>query len=154
VTQVYILRPVPRKKMNFQQVALVALSFSSAKGGSIERSPLVGSVHQISIIPPLGLSRFVIEQDNQVPDSWYVRVVKGGHRRRLEPPHYFPAVTTVEGLQETLKKAWDFHRQTSPPAPFLTRFFDHTSRASSPTRTASPQHQQTGSSRQNSPRPV
>ena len=138
--------------MNFQQVALVALSFSSARGGTIERSPLEGSMHQISIIPPLGLSRVVIEQDNQIPDSWYVRVVKSGHRRRLEPPVYFPAVTTVEGLQDTLKNAWDFHRQTSPPAPFLSRFLEAPS--SLPRRSASPQRQQTGASRQNSPRPL
>ena len=122
--------------MNFQQVALVALSFSSARGGTIERSPLEGSMHQISIIPPLGLSRVVIEQDNQIPDSWYVRVVKGGHRRRLDPSVFFPAVSTVEGLQETLKKAWDFHRQTSPPAPFLTRFLEAPS--SSPRRSVLP----------------
>ena len=137
--------------MNFQQVALVALSFSSARGGTLERSPLQSSVHQISIVPPLGLSRVVIEQDNQLADSWYVRVVKGGHRRRLEPPVYFPAVTTVEGLQETLKRAWDFHRTTSPPAPFLTRFLEPPS--SSPRRSASPRRRQTGASRQNSPRP-
>jgi hypothetical protein len=105
--------------MNFQQVALVALSFSSARGGTIERS-----LHQITITPPLGMSRFVIEQDNQFPDSWYVRVVKGGHRRSLEPPHHFPSVFTVEDLQQSLKNAWDFHRQTSPPAPFLTRFLE------------------------------
>ena len=117
--------------MNFQQVALVALSFSSSKGGTIERS-----LHQITITPPLGMSRFVIEQDNQIPDSWYVRVVKGGHRRRLEPPVYFPAVTTVEDLQQSLKKAWDFHRQTSPPTPFLTRFLEAPS--SSPRRSVLP----------------
>lgn len=117
--------------MNFQQVALVALSFSSSKGGTIERS-----LHQITITPPLGMSRFVIEQDNQIPDSWYVRVVKGGHRRSLEPPHHFAPVSTVEGLQETLKKAWDFHRQTSPPAPFLTRFLEAPS--SSPRRSVLP----------------
>ena len=138
--------------MNFQQVALVALSFSSARGGTIERSPHPSSTHQIAIIPPLGLSRVVIEQDNQIPDSWYVRVVKGGRRRVFEPPVYFPAVSTQEGLQETLKKAWDFHRQTSPPAPFLSRFLEAPS--SSTRRSASPQRRQTGASRQNSPRPL
>jgi hypothetical protein len=95
----------------------------------------------------LGLSRVVIEQDNQIPDSWYVRVVKGGHRRVFEPPVYFPAVTTQEGLQDTLKQAWDFHRQTSPPAPFLTRFLETPS--SSPRRSASPRRQQMDASRRN-----
>ena len=127
--------------MNFQQVALVALSFSSSKGGTIERS-----LHRITITPPLGMSRFVIEQDNQIPDSWYVRVVKGGHRRSLEPPHHYPPVFTVEDLQQSLKKAWDFHRQTSPPIPFLTRFLDPPS--SSPPRSASPPRRRTGASRQ------
>ena len=138
--------------MNFQQVALIALSFSSSRGGTVDRSPLESSVHQIAIIPPLGLSRLVIEQDNQLVDSWYVRVVRNGHRRFLDPPVYFPAVTTVKELQETLKQAWDFQRQMNPPAPFLTRFLDPPS--NSPTRSASPQRQQKGASRQNSPRPL
>lgn len=127
--------------MNFQQVALAVLAFSSARGGTIEQR----SAQSIAIIPPVSLARVIVEQDAQDVDSWFVRVVKGG-RRTLQPPVYFPAVTSQEGLQDVLQKAWDFHRQTSPPAPFLTRFLEPPS--SSPARGASPPRRQTGASRQ------
>jgi MOSC domain-containing protein YiiM len=58
------------------------------------------------MIPPLGLSRVVIEQDNQSSGSWYVRVVEGGHITVVAPAVYLPAVSTEEGLQDTLRLAW------------------------------------------------
>jgi hypothetical protein len=103
--------------MNFQQVCLAVLAFSSARGGMIDQR----TAQSIAIVPPLGLARIIVEQQTVEDQSWQVRVVKGGHRM-LQPPVYFPAVTTQEGLQDALTKAWEFHRQTSPPAPFLTRF--------------------------------
>lgn len=120
--------------MNFQQVALAVLAFSSARGGTIEQR----TAQSIAVIPPTGFSRLIVERDNQDTDSWYVRVVKAG-RRTLQPPVYFPAVTTQEGLQDALQKAWEFHRQTSPPTPFISRFLEPpTSLPSSPPRSASP----------------
>ena len=132
--------------MNFQQVALTVLAFSSARGGTIERR----TAQQIAVVPPLGLARIIVERDNQDSDSWYVRLVKQG-RRSLQPPVYFPAVTTQEGLQDALARAWEFHRQTDPPAPFLTRFLEPPT--SSPPRSASPPRRRTGISRQTPPYP-
>ena len=132
--------------MNFQQVCLAVLAFSSARGGLIDQR----TAQSIAIVPPLGLARIIVEQQTVEDQSWQVRVVKGGHRM-LQPPVYFPAVTTQEGLQDALTKAWEFHRQTSPPAPFLTRFlFSPTSApprgashlSSSPPRGASHQRRQ------------
>lgn len=135
--------------MNFQQVALAVLAFSSARGGTIVRGPHPESQQHIAIVPPLGLAKIIVERDNQDSNAWYVRLVKQG-RRTLQPPVYFPAVTTQEGLQDALQKAWEFHRETSPPAPFLSRFLEPPSssparssgpsfqRASSPSRSASP----------------
>ncbi len=134
-------------RMNFQQVALTVLAFSSARGGTIERR----TAQQIAVVPPLGLARIIVERDNQDSDSWYVRLVKQG-RRSLQPPVYFPAVTTQEALQDALARAWEFHRQTDPPAPFLARFLERPT--SSPPRSASPPRRRTGISRQTPPRPV
>jgi hypothetical protein len=132
--------------MNFQQVCLAVLAFSSARGGMIDQR----TAQSIAIVPPLGLARIIVEQQTVEDQSWQVRVVKGGHRM-LQPPVYFPAVTTQEGLQDALTKAWEFHRQTSPPAPFLTRFLGPPTSApprgashlsSSPPRGASHQRRQ------------
>ena len=132
--------------MNFQQVCLAVLAFSSARGGLIDQR----TAQSIAIVPPLGLARIIVEQQTVEDQSWQVRVVKGGHRM-LQPPVYFPAVTTQEGLQDALTKAWEFHRQTSPPAPFLTRFLGPPTSApprgashlsSSPPRGASHQRRQ------------
>jgi hypothetical protein len=131
--------------MNFQQVALAVMAFSSARGGMIDQR----TAHSIAVVPPVGFSRIIVEQDFKDADSWYVRVANRGGRRTLQPPVYFPAVTTQEGLQDALQKAWDFHRQTSPPAPFLTRFLEPPT--SSPPRGASPPRLQTGTSRQTPP---
>ena len=105
--------------MNFQQVALAVMAFSAARGGTIDQR----TSQSIAVVPPLGLAKIIVEQQTVEDQSWQVRVVKGGHRM-LQPPVYFPAVTTQEGLQDALTKAWEFHRQTSPPAPFLTRFLE------------------------------
>lgn len=162
--QVYQAWASPSNKMNFQQVALAVLAFSSARGGTIEQR----TAQQIAIVPPLGLARVIVEQDNQDSSSWYVRLVKGG-RRALQPPVYFPAVTTQEGLQDALRKAWEFHLETSPPAPFLSRFLEPPTSSpprssvslqarmldsSSPPRSASPPRRRTGTERQTPPRPV
>jgi hypothetical protein len=130
--------------MNFQQVALAVLAFSSARGGSIDQR----TAQSIAIVPPLGLAKIIVEQQSLEDQSWQVRVVKSKHRT-LQPPVYFPAVTTQEGLQDALANAWEFHRQTSPPAPFLTRFLEPPT--SSPPRGASPPRLQTGTSRQTLP---
>lgn len=135
--------------MNFQQVALAVLAFSSARGGSIVRGPHAESQQQLTIVPPFGLARIIVEQQ-AYDQSWQVRLSKLG-RRSLQPPVYFPAVTTQEGLQETLGKAWEFHLQTSPPAPFLTRFLEPPT--SSPSRSASPPRRRRDFSRQTPPRP-
>ena len=133
--------------MNFQQVALAVMAFSAARGGTIDQR----TSQSIAVVPPLGLARIIVEQDLKDTDSWYVRVVNRGGRRTLQPPVYFPAVTTQEGLQDALTKAWEFHRQTSPPAPFLTRFLGPPTSApprgashlsSSPPRGASHQRRQ------------
>jgi hypothetical protein len=114
--------------MNYHQVALAVLAFSSARGGTLDISP----AEQFSVVAPSGGSKVIVERDNQQPGSWYVRLVKhspAGIRRSL---YAFPAVTTQEGLQEALAKAWEFHRQTTPPAPFLARFLEPPT--SAPTR--------------------
>lgn len=109
--------------MNFQQVALTVLAFSSARGGTISHK----TAQSITIDPPSTISsRLIVEQDNQNTDSWYVRVVRTG-RRTLQPPIYFPAATTQEALQDSLAKAWELHRQNppSPPPRFhLSRFLE------------------------------
>lgn len=120
--------------MNFQQVCLAVLAFSSARGGLIDQR----TSQSIAIVPPLGLAKIIVEQLTVEDQSWQVRVVKGG-RRTLQPPVYFPAVTTQEGLQDALIKAWEFHRQTSPPIPFISSLLARpTSLPSSPPRSASP----------------
>ena len=152
--------------MNYHQVALTVLAFSSARGGTLDISP----AEQFSIAPPSGSTKVIVEQDNQLPGSWYVRLVKHvGARRSLHPPVYFPAVTTQEGLQEALAKAWEFHRQTTPPAPFLARFLEPPTSAptrltralepliadqpSSPPRSASPPRRRRDAWPQRPPRP-
>ncbi len=137
--------------MHFQQVALALLAFTSTRGASLE-----SSLQRLTVVPLLGLSRIVVEQDVRDPSAWQVRVVA-----RLEPPVYLPPVTTQEGLQDALEKAWQFRR------PHLTRFLEPPSSAplrpsppppwpgaSSPPRSESPPRRQTGSERQTPPRPV
>lgn len=135
--------------MHFQQVALAVLAFSSARGGTFtgEARHPVGGV--MTIIPPMGHSKIVVEQDNQDNDSWYVRLVRTHTRRPmlLEGPIYFPAVSTQEGLVEALTKAWEYHRQQHP----LSRSIEP-SPPKTPLQSASPARQQRAVSPQSPPR--
>jgi len=111
--------------MQFQQVALTVMAFSSARGGSIEHA--LSPSQQVSVIlPPPSLSRIVVEEDNQAPGTWGVRVVGGsGKRRTLLPPVYLPQVDSEAGLRNALAQAWDIHIQSQHrPAPFITRFLE------------------------------
>jgi len=85
--------------------------------------------HQLGIIPPTqgGLSKIIVEQDNQEDGSWYVRLVKASHHsniRNHDNPIYSPSVNTKEDLQKALSRAWEFHKN-SRPAPFLSRFVEY-----------------------------
>ena len=127
--------------MNFQQVALAVMAFSSARGGTVVRGPYPETQRQIAVIPPFGLARIIVEQQEH-DQSWQVRLSKLG-RRSLQPPVYFPSTHSPEGLKDALARAWEFHQTASPPAPFLTRFLEPPNSApppasSSPSRSASP----------------
>lgn len=130
--------------MHFQQVALTALAFSSARGGTVESGP--GSVHQLTLVPFSGVSRVIVEEDNGVPGLWFVRLTKGG-RRSLQPPVYFPGVTTQEALLNALDHAWDLQRKPHPPFPLFLE------PPRTPPRGASPPRRQRGVSPQTSPHP-
>lgn len=110
--------------MHFQQVCMTALAFSAARGGTMQSCP--GGVNQLAILPLRGGSEIVVEQDNQDADSWYVSLT--GQKPALRPdspgPLYLRPVNTQEALMEALSTAWEFHRQTLPPIPFLTRFIE------------------------------
>jgi hypothetical protein len=136
--------------MHFQQVALALLAFSSTRGASIQ-----SSLQRLTVVPPLGTPRIVVEQDIRDPSAWQVRVVA-----RLEPPIYLPPVTTQQGLQDALERAWQLRRPSGHNAPFLTRFLEPPPSsaplrsspptswpppASSPPRSASHPRQQTDS---------
>lgn len=140
--------------MHFQQVALTVMAFSSARGGTVveELATAGSSSRLLTIVPPLSHSKITVEQDNQDVDSWYVRVTHPSSRRirHLLPPVYFPAVTTQQGLQATLARAWEHHRRRA-----LSRFVEPpTPPASSPPRSASPARQQRAFSPQSPPRHV
>jgi hypothetical protein len=130
--------------MHFQQVALALLAFSSTRGASVQ-----SSLQRLTVVPALGTPRIVVEQDIRDPSAWQVRVVA-----RLEPPIYLPPVTTQQGLQDALERAWQFRH------PLLTRFLEPpvsaplrsspptswpSSPASSPPRSASHPRPQTDS---------
>ena len=138
--------------MHFQQVALTVMAFSSARGGTVEPATTTPAHHQeVTIIPPLGLSRITVEEDNAVPGVWGVRLVQGGHssRRSLFPPLYFPPVTTQDSLLTALHHAWDIHIQSQHrPAPFITRFLEP---PRTPPKSASPPSRQRGVSPQTFP---
>ena len=108
------------------------------------------NAHMLTLIPPSGISRVVVEEDNGVPGLWYVRLIKGG-RRSLQPPIYFPGVTTQEALLNALDHAWDLQRKPYPPFPFFTRFLEP---PRTPPRGASPPRRQRGVSPQTGPRLV
>ncbi len=83
----------------------------------------------LAIHPLRGNTEIVVEQDNQNAGSWYVSL---NQPMPLLPtsvntpptPVYFPPVKTQEALLDALTKAWEFHRKTMPPTPFLTRFLE------------------------------
>ena len=106
--------------MNFQQVCLTALAFSSSHGGSLEQC-LPGqhlvSIRSLNDKP----SELIVERDLAEPGSWNVRLHLRKHRLLQIPVHY-PPVRTQEALLDTLVKAW--RMQATPPAPFLTRFLE------------------------------
>jgi hypothetical protein len=156
--------------MNLQQVTLVMMAVSSGGGGTLETDPL--NRNQLAIIPRSGLAKIIVEP-GETGQGWQVRLVKHG-RRVLEPPVYFPPVTTQEQLRETIEKAWAIHRQSGVPAPFLTRFLEPTTGlaaaemamlsrplltrflnppSSSPSRSASPPRRQRAVSPQTPPHP-
>lgn len=104
--------------MLFQQVWMTALAFSSARGGSIQ--PYVQGASQFMIRPPNGDAEIFVEHDNQVPGSWYVRLVNQHTRKSGMGPIYIPPVTTEGGLEHALKRAWEIDQQHRQ---FLGKFF-------------------------------
>ncbi len=110
--------------MHLQQVCMTALAFSAARGGAIEM-PATQGLRPVVIHPLRGNdeTEIYVEQDNQELGSWYVGI-RETKPLALRPPVYFPPVTTQEALLDTLTKAWEFHRQSRPPDPLLTRFVE------------------------------
>lgn len=110
--------------MHLQQVCMTAMAFSAARGGAIEMTQ--GFSMRPVVIRPLrggNETEIYVEQDNQAAGSWYVGL-RETKPLALRPPVYFPAVNTQEALLDALTKAWEFHRETRPPEPFLTRFVE------------------------------
>jgi hypothetical protein len=143
--------------MNFQQVCLTALAFSSSHGGSFQQYPTIE--HFVVIRPPSpALIELKVEQELHEEGAWSVSLHRR-HNRLLHIPTHYPPVRTQEALLETLIKAWRI--QASPPAPFLTRFLEppQPTRPSSPApartppRSASPPRRQRGVSPQTPPHP-
>jgi hypothetical protein len=108
--------------MNFQQVCLTALAFSSSHGGSLERCP-PGQQQFVSIRPLQGPpSELVVERDLVEDGAWGVRLMRR-HHRLLQAPIHYPPVRTQEALLDALVGAWS-QLASKPPAPFLTRFLE------------------------------
>jgi hypothetical protein len=108
--------------MNFQQVCLTALAFSSSHGGSLERAP-PGQQQFVSIRPLQGPpSELVVERDLVEDGAWGVRLMRR-HHRLLQAPIHYPPVRTQEALLDALVGAWS-QLASKPPAPFLTRFLE------------------------------
>lgn len=118
--------------MEFQQVALTLMTFSSANGGTVEAFHPNGFVMH----SPSGATHIHIRRDFVEPDAWNVRIEKHSlrGRRSLMPPIYFPPCRTPEELTATVREAWILQRK-SHPSPFLTRFLDP---PNTPPRSASP----------------
>ena len=95
--------------MLIRQVWLTALTFSSARGGSIQ--PYVQGASEFLIQPPSGDAEIFVEHDNQAPGSWYVRLVNRHTRKSGMGPIYIPPVTTQDGLEKALKRVWDIDQQ-------------------------------------------
>jgi len=147
--------------MNFQQVCLTALAFSSSHGGSLERCP-PGQQQFVSIRPLQGPpSELVVERDLVEDGAWGVRLMRR-HHRLLQAPIHYPPVRTQEALLDALVGAWS-QLASKPPAPFLTRFLEAPSPpaiqrtasiasflqpARTPPRSASPPRRQRGVSPQ------
>jgi hypothetical protein len=135
------------------------MAFSIARGGSIQS--YAHDVNQLAVHPPTGRAEIMIEKDNQDPEAWYVSLAKTGFINAQQAPVYFPSVKTQEALLGVLTKAWDFHLQTQPPAPFLTRCIERTAdgfelvdaESSSSPQTALPLRRRTDTLRQTTPRP-
>lgn len=109
--------------MNFQQVCLTALAFSSSHGGSLERAP-PGQQQFVSIRPLQGPpSELVVERDLIEDGAWGVRLMRR-HHRLLQAPIHYPPVRTQEALLDALVGAWSQLASNKPPAPFLTRFLE------------------------------
>lgn len=82
---------------------------------------------QFMIRPSSGDAEIFVEHDNQVPGSWYVRLVNRHTRQSGLGPIYIPPVTTQEGLEKALKRVWEIdqqHRQFT--GRFFTRLRDTT----------------------------
>ena len=108
--------------MNFQQVCLTALAFSSSHGASVERH-LPGQ-HLVSIRSPTYTpSELVVERDLHEEGTWGVRLFRR-HHRLLQAPIHYPPVRTQEALLDALIGAWAQMSNARPPAPFLTRFIE------------------------------
>jgi hypothetical protein len=109
--------------MNFQQVCLTALAFSSSHGGSLERAP-PGQQQFVSIRPLQGPpSELVVERDLVEDGAWGVRLMRR-HHRLLQAPIHYPPVRTQEALLDALVGAWSQLASNKPPALFLTRFLE------------------------------
>ena len=145
--------------MIFKQVCMTVMAFSSARSASIQSY----QTDKLAVHPATSRSEIMIERDNQDPEAWYVSLAKLGFENAQKPPVYYPSVKTQEELLDVLSKAWEFHRQTEPPAPFLTRCvepliisptpFDSDDASTSP-QSALPLRRQTDALRQTTPRPV
>lgn len=69
---------------------------------------------------PNGDAEIFVEHDNQVPGSWYVRLVNQHTRKSGMGPIYIPPVTTQGGLEHALKRVWEIDQQHRQ---FLGKFF-------------------------------
>lgn len=79
---------------------MVAMAFSAGRGGTY-----VPSLYESLAIQPLhGGAEIIVEQNNQDPEAWYVRL----------QGLYFPSVNTEEGLRQALAKAWAQQRNDRP----------------------------------------
>ena len=95
--------------MLFKQVILASLAFSASRDCSIQSYG--ETVLRIDIQPRRSGTSIAVEQDLLLPDAWFVRVETNFTRRFGLAPITFPAVTTVEGLNRTLNRAWAIEDQ-------------------------------------------
>lgn len=91
--------------LSFPQVAMSVLFFTHAQNGTVHTYPR--GVLRLDIIPrATNTTEIIVEQDLFVPGAWGVRVETDFTRRYGLGPIRFPAATTKEALESTLRSAW------------------------------------------------